>query len=922
MTLAAGKKLGPYEVLGPLGAGGMGEVYRAKDTRLDRTVAIKVLPMHLSADSDAKARFDREARSISSLSHPNICHLYDVGHQDGTDFLVMEFLEGETLASRILKGPLSTEQVLKIGGEICDGLQKAHKTGVVHRDLKPANIMLTKTGAKLMDFGLAKSTQAVAPPSSSMTSPLMSPTPSGPLTQAGTIVGTFQYMSPEQVEGKEADARSDIFSLGAVFFEMATGKRAFEGKTTASVIAAILERDPPPVSSIQPNSPLMLDRLVKTCLAKDPDDRWQTAHDVKLQLQSIGEVGSQLLTHASGQAAPGSAAATEISEVVAAAAAKAQSRRNRDRTLLILGTALITAIVAGALGYLAHRATPEAETTLSATVTLPQNLRVEPFNVSFAFSPDGQKLAFSGIGENGTSSLYIRRLDADTPQLLAGTEGAASPFWSADGRSLGFFADKKLKRIDVASGTISVIADAPAGRGGTWNAAGVILFTPSNQTGLFSVSASGGAPTQVTTIDGDKPGTDRLPYFLPDGKHALFVRSGLQFTVPGTIYVLDLASKKIEKLLDADSEAQYAEPGFLLFSRDGNLMAQPFNAATQKLGGEPVVVAQQVAFNAYRRASQFAVSNSGMLLYAPDAGTPMKQVTWYGLEDGLELAKVGDPARVTELALSPDDRHAAAVVSAGKSSTVTADTSVWLYDLERPGSTRLTFASGAFATPIWSPDGQFVFFLNNRAPVTIFRKSAHGDSEAEPVFTDGLLHSPNAVAPDGQSLATEIQNPRDFRIELLSLQPNSKPESFLTQDSNVRDGLWSPDGKWFSYLSDETGRYELYVTSYPDHKGKWQISKDGLITGGWLRAPNTLAYQGTDSKLYLVETSSKGGEFNIVKTRVAFGGKPLPPLPGFVFVPKIITKDLKRIVLPKPIQDNSRTYLNLRTNWTADLKKP
>ena len=302
MTLAAGKKLGPYEVLGPLGAGGMGEVYRAKDTRLDRNVAIKVLPMHLSADADAKARFDREARSISSLSHPNICHLYDVGHQDGTDFLVMEFLEGETLASRILKGPLSTEQVLKIGGEICDGLQKAHKTGVVHRDLKPANIMLTKTGAKLMDFGLAKSTQAVAPPSSSMTSPLMSPTPSGPLTQAGTIVGTFQYMSPEQVEGKEADARSDIFSLGAVFFEMATGKRAFEGKTTASVIAAILERDPPPVSSIQPNSPLMLDRLVKTCLAKDPDDRWQTAHDVKLQLQSIGEVGSQLLTHASGQA--------------------------------------------------------------------------------------------------------------------------------------------------------------------------------------------------------------------------------------------------------------------------------------------------------------------------------------------------------------------------------------------------------------------------------------------------------------------------------------------------------------------------------------------------------------------------------------------------------------------------------------------
>ncbi|HEY0702963.1 MAG TPA: protein kinase [Candidatus Acidoferrales bacterium] len=919
MTLASGKKLGPYEVLGPLGAGGMGEVYRAKDTRLDRTVAIKVLPTHLSADPEARQRFDREARSISSLSHPNICHLYDVGHQDGADFLVMEFLEGETLASRILKGPIPTEQVLKIGGEICDGLQKAHKTGVVHRDLKPANIMLTKSGAKLMDFGLAKTTQPVAP-ISDLTSPLTSPIPSGPLTQAGAIVGTFQYMSPEQVEGKEADARSDIFSLGAVLYEMASGKRAFEGKSTASIIAAIIERDPPPISSIQPSSPLMLDRLVKTCMAKDPDDRCQTAHDVKLQLQSIGEVGTQMSGHLSGQVGPGSAASAQISEVVAAAAAKAQSRRNRDRALLILGTALLTAIVAGALGYLAHRSTPE--TSLNATITLPPNLRIEPFNVSFAFSPDAQKIAFSGVGEGGTSSLYIRRLDAEIPQLLAGTEGAASPFWSADGRSIGFFADKKLKRVDVASGAIAVLCDAPAGRGGTWNSAGVILFAPSNQTGLFTISASGGAPAQVTTIDADKAGTDRVPFFLPDGKHALFIRSGLQFTTPGTIYVLDLASKKIEKLLDSDSEAQYAEPGYLLFSRDGNLMAQPFSASSLKLSGEPVVVAQQVAFNAYRRAAQFSISNSGMLLYAPDSGVSQKQMTWYGLEDGSELSKLGDPARVTELALSPDDRHAAAVVSAGKSSSITADTALWLYDLEHAGSTRLTFASGAFAIPVWSPDGQFIFFLNNRAPLTIFKKSAHGDSEAEAIFSDGLLHDPDSVSPDGQSLATEIQKPRDFRIELLPVQPNSAPVSLIAQDSNVRGGVWSPDGKWFSYLSDETGRYELYVTSYPDHKGKWQISKEGITTGGWLKAPNTLAYQGSDSKLYLVEISSKDGQLDIVKTRAVFGGRPLPPLPGLFSIPRVITKDLKRIVLPKPIQDTSRSYLNLVTNWTADLKKP
>src|ERR1700723_1135370 len=470
MTLAAGKRLGPYEIIGPLGAGGMGEVYRAKDTRLDRTVAIKVLPTHLSADPEAKQRFDREARSISSLAHPNICHLYDVGHQDGTDFLVMEFLEGETLAARIQKGPLPTEQVLKVGTEICEGLEKAHKGGVVHRDLKPANIMLTKSGAKLMDFGLAKSTVAVAVPNSSMTSPLGTPVSNQPLTQAGAIVGTFQYMSPEQVEGKEADARSDIFSLGTVLYEMATAHRAFVGKTMAGVMAGILERDPAPISSVQPSSPLMLDRLVKTCLAKDPDERWQTAHDVKLQLQSMREAGSQF-------SAAASATTTAAAAEAASAAASAQSRRNRDRALLIVGTALLTAVVAGALGYLAHPAKPE--TKLAATITLPPNLQVEPYNISFAFSPDSQKIAFVGVGEEGRSNIYIRRLDAEIPQPLAGTEGAASPFWSPDGRSIGFFADKKLKRIDVVNASVTVLCDAPAGRGGTWSTEGVILFAPS-----------------------------------------------------------------------------------------------------------------------------------------------------------------------------------------------------------------------------------------------------------------------------------------------------------------------------------------------------------------------------------------------------------------------------------------------------------
>jgi eukaryotic-like serine/threonine-protein kinase len=918
MTLAAGKKLGPYEILGPLGAGGMGEVYRAKDTRLDRTVAVKVLPLHLSADADAKQRFDREARSISSLAHPNICHLYDVGHQDGTDFLVMEFLEGETLAARVLKGPLSTEQVLKIGSEICDGLQKAHKTGVVHRDLKPANIMLTKSGAKLMDFGLAKSTQAVAPPSSSMTSPLMSPVPSGPLTQAGTIVGTFQYMSPEQVEGKEADARSDIFSLGAVFYEMATAHRAFEGKTTASVIAAILEREPPPISSVQPNSPLMLDRLVKTCLAKDPDDRWQTAHDVKLQLQSISDVGSQMSAQLSGSGAA-SGVASGVAEVVAAAAAKAQSRRNRDRALLILGTALVTAIVAGALGYLAHPSTPE--TKLSATITLPPNLQVEPYNISFAFSPDSQKIAFIGVGEDGRSNIYIRPLDTEIPQLLAGTEGAASPFWSPDGRSIGFFADKKLKRIDVANASVAVICDAPAGRGGTWSSGGVILFAPSNQTGLSTVTATGGTPTPITTL-GTEVGTDRVPFFLPDGKHALFVRSTLQFTAPGTVYVLDISTKKIEKLFDSDSEAQYAEPGYIVFSRDGNLLAQSFNASSLKLSGEPIVIAQHIAFNAVRRAAQFAVSKSGLLLYALDTGVSMKQLTWFNLEDGTEAGKLGEPNRFLWFRLSPDDKRAVAAIADGKSSSIAADKSIWIYDLTRASTARLTFSSGAYEFPVWSGDGQSVFYVESRPPVPIMQKSANGNSEARQVFSDGMLHQINSTSPDGQALAFSTQIPRDFRIDILPLATGSKPSTFLAQDSNARAASFSPDGKWLSYVSDQTGRYELYVVPYPGPGGKWQISRDGVIDGGWLKAPNKLAYLGADSKLYIVDVATKGGAFDIVKTRNVFGGHAFPAVAPFVSAQYLITGDTKRIILPKTIKDDAPNSLTLVTNWTADLKKP
>src|SRR6202158_5506806 len=506
MALSSGTKLGPYEIESALGAGGQAEVYGPRDTRLDRTVAIKILPSHLCSNPEAEQRFDREARTISSLSHPHICHLYDVGSQDGTSYLVMEYLEGETLADRLRKGPLPLEQGLKCGIEICEGLEKAHRSGVIHRDLKPGNIMLTKSGAKLMDFGLAKPVLPATPPSSGLTQTLA--TPQHPLTAEGTVVGTFQYMSPEQVEGREADARSDIFALGAVLYEMATGKRAFEGKTTASVVAAILASEPQPGSSIQPMSPPALDRVVQGCLAKDPDERFQTIHDVKLQLKWIAEGGSQ-----AGVPAP-----------------VAAKRKNRERALivaLLLCGLLAAAGIAGSIIF-AKKSESLRRLVVRAQIGPPEHYSFTTVNISspVEISPDGSTIAFIAEGE-AKQFLWVRPLHATTAQPLAGTEGAYYPFWSPDSKFIGFFAGGKLKKVEASGGVVQTLCDAPYGRGGSWNRDGVIIFTPGIHDVIYRVSDGGGQPVAVTKVK--KQGVyagSRWPYFLPDGRHFLYVGIG------------------------------------------------------------------------------------------------------------------------------------------------------------------------------------------------------------------------------------------------------------------------------------------------------------------------------------------------------------------------------------------------------------
>src|SRR5579863_1068706 len=553
MALASGTKLGPYEIQSPLGAGGMGEVYRARDTRLDRTVAVKILPAHLSEDAEAKQRFDREARSISQLNHSNICTLYDVGHQDGVGYLVMEYLEGETLADRLKKGPLAAELLLKYASEICEGLEKAHKTGVIHRDLKPANVMLTKSGAKLMDFGLAKNVAVGVDPASGLTMTSSGPAPADPLTARGTVLGTFQYMAPEQVEGKEADTRSDIFALGAVLYEMATGKRAFEGKNTASVIAAVLERNPPAISTVQPASPPALDRVVQTCLAKDPDERFQNVHDVKLQLKWIAEGGSQ-----AGVAAP-----------------VAARRKNREKLAwsLMCGFAILAAVVALQTYLHPH---PAGAGPVLAFIPPPPDTRFLAFGFGSGpavVSPDEARLAFTAIDHDGSIKLWTRSLKASDATAIPGTDGAASPFWSPDGRSLGFFAGGKLKTVELNGGNVQALANSSAPDASAWAPDGTILFRPVPGSPLFRISTAGGKAIPIGVL-GANDYSEHDPAILPDGKHTLIGVSDKKGH--HRVEFVSLQSSETKLVLDDADVPAYAG-GFLFFIRDKKVFAQSFD---------------------------------------------------------------------------------------------------------------------------------------------------------------------------------------------------------------------------------------------------------------------------------------------------------------------------------------------------------
>ena len=767
MAILPGLRLGPYEILSAIGAGGMGEVYRAKDTRLDRIVAIKVLPPHLADSPELRERFEREARTIASLNHPHICTLHDVGHQDGTDFLVMEYLEGETLAQRLIKGPLPLDQVLQYAIEIADALDKAHRKGVTHRDLKPGNIMLTKSGTKLLDFGLAKLKQEVAPANVQLS---QLPTAKDPLTAQGTIVGTLQYMAPEQLEGKEVDARTDIFAFGAVVYEMATGKRAFEGKSQASVIAKILETDPPPISSLQPMTPPALDRVVKKCLAKEPERRWQGVSDLCDELKWIAEGGSQLT---SVPTAPGKGI-----------------RSIGLRWLIASAGVLLLVTVVTSLATWKLKPPPPLSSRPESrfTITLPQGQQLAGLEEgpAVALAPDGTHLAYVAR-QGGTQQLYLRAMDSLEARPISGTEGAVEPFFSNDGQWVGFFAGGKLKKVSLSGGPAVTLSEVAVSRGASWGSQGIITFAPINLGfALQQVADGGGTPQPLTRFEKAEL-SHGWPDFLPGGNAVLFAASTANFNwTNAQVAVQSLVTGERRNLIQGASQPRYAPSGHLVYAQGGTLMAVPFDTQRLTVTGTAVPVVDVVQQSTSNGEAQYSISSTGTLVYVSGGLQSVQSRLVWVSRNGTEQPLAAPAHTYRAVRLSPSGRQIAVSIEE-------QETQVWLYDVSRDTLTRLTFEGNLNLNPIWTPDGKRIAFLSNKeGPLNIFWQLADGSGGLERLTTSEYNQSPISWSPDGQLLAFTEQNPTTgFDIWVLRLS-DRKAQPFLRTRFNESAPQFSP----------------------------------------------------------------------------------------------------------------------------------
>jgi serine/threonine protein kinase/Tol biopolymer transport system component len=880
----------------------MGEVYRARDTRLDRTVAVKILPTHLSSNPELNARFQREARAVSALNHPNICHLYDIGSQDGMAFLVMEYLDGESLAQRLLKGSIALKQVLEFGIQIAQALATAHKTGVLHRDLKPQNVMLTASGAKLLDFGLAKSTpvlgatraaiSGMTPSTPTMTIAELS-SPAQQLTRQGTILGTHQYMAPEVLQGAEADARSDVFSLGCVLYEMVTGRRAFEGKSQLSVLTAILEKDPEPISQIVPTTPATLDHVIKTCLEKNPEERFQTAQDVRRDLKWIADGGAPIAVVAGTQKRPVRWWVLAGISLLVAAFSTASYIRLASRPPVVVRSSIL----------------PPAGTTF---------LTVVPASGPPALSPDGTRLAFTARDEKGKTMLYVRSLAALTAQALTGTDDATYPFWAPDNRQIGYFIPGKLMKIDASGGPPQTICVAINGRGGAWGKEGVIVFTPTSTSGLLRVSASGGIPEPASKLDDTRnENSHRWPQFLPDGKHFLFWARSSTGAQGHSLYVGLLGSLQAKPIVHGTSMAFYAS-GYLLFVRETTLMVQPFDASRFEVTGDPVPIAENVTVNGGTGRPIFSVSENGTLVYQSGEAAGGWSLLW-SARDGKPAGFVAQDDRFFYPRLSPDgNRLAVTIVS---SSSGTGD--VWIYDLKRGNNTRLTFGPAIQHSPTWTPDGKTVFFSSNpKGTNHIYAKAADGSGSEKTILeSNDASEVPGTFSPDGRYLTYDRRSvgnaASNTDIWVLPLTGDGKPFPIVQTPFDDANPAVSPDGRWMAYQNNESGRMQVYVTAFPGGGAKWQASTNGGGDPRWRKDGKELFFLDATDTIMVLDVSVAGQAVQLGIPHSLFQAVGAQRQAGSYDV----TADGKKFVINGGTVKQSGAPFTLVQNWTAELRR-
>ena len=904
-SLTPGTRLGPYKIEGPLGSGGMGEVFRAVDTRLARPVAIKI------SQAQFNARFEREARAISSLNHPHICTLFDVG----PNYLVMELCEGETLAARLKRGKLSIQDTLHYSQQIADALAAAHSLGIIHRDLKPGNIMLTKNGVKVLDFGLAKSPEDEV------------------LTASRVVMGTPAYMAPEQALGLELDARADLFSLGVVMYEMATGKRPFQGDTSMATTDAILHKAPTPPSQSNPSIPVGLEQVIENALEKDRDMRYQTATGILADLKRL--LRDMDRQNDSGRRVP-------VPTPVVAPRDRRQDPKKRLRDIgevaYLLDDGSVTAPsparliwVAWAVASLAiacaswlalvhFREQPPSERSLRFQIPLPEKLA----NVPSQISPDGRYLVFS---ERGDGPLWVRSLTSLAAQPLAGTGGAFLPFWSPDSKSIGFFAGGKLQRIDVGGGAVLTLADTTGGRGGTWglpdgsggNSGGVILFTPTANGPILRVSAGGGTASLVTKL---RPGeiSHRLPWFLPDGRHFFYSATNAANIAHNTIHVGDLSSPEDTVIGEADSQAVYSQ-GFLLFLRQETLMAQPFDAQRRVATGDAVPLEQQILRRSVPAYADFSTSTNGLLAFSAGSAGGNLQLTWVD-RGGKQLGPLGEPGIINHFHFSPDRKHVA--VALGPSGTLN-NAGIWIYDAARGLRTRFTFDPAAESFPVWSPDGHSIIFASTRNQhLNLYRKSSDGAGAEELLYSDNLEKTPTSWSPDDKFLLYHANGAGVGRnaVWVLPLTPERpgaplKPFPFAPAPFDEHSAQFSPDGRWIAYVSNESQRNQVYVARFPGAGDKRQISVAGGINPRWRRDGKEIFYVALDRKIMSAAVNVKGDALEVAQVRPLFG--PLSVADFYYYGYDVSADGLRFLILPPP--QTSGEGVTVVQNWTAGLKK-